>query len=163
IGSLTINDALADLGASINVMPYSIFKKLGMREPRLTRMSIQLADRTIRHPRGIIKNILVRVDKFLFPIDFVVLDMDEKFEMPLILGRPFLATTRALIDVEKIRLILRVRNEKVILDMENEPLSLDDPVDNWSQSEAKPKVTTPKNSNHEEISNYSSTLSDPPV
>src|SRR5262249_51113307 len=101
ICSLTIEDALADLGASINVMPYKKFKKLEIGELRPTKMSIHLADRTIRHPRGIIENILVRVDKFLFPVDFVVLDMDESFKTPLILGRPFLATARALIDVKQ--------------------------------------------------------------
>src|SRR5262249_16054392 len=108
IGSLTINDALADLGASINVMLYSMFKKLEMGTPRPTGMFIQLADRTIRHPRRIIENILVRVNKFFFLMDFVVLDMDESFKVPLILGRPFLATAKALIDVEQRKLILRV-------------------------------------------------------
>src|SRR5262249_32146968 len=79
IGSLTIEDALADLGASINVLPYKKFKKLGIGELKPTQMAIHLADRTIRQPRGIIENILVRVDKFLFSVDFVVLDMDESF------------------------------------------------------------------------------------
>src|SRR5262249_54661330 len=124
IGSLTVDDALADLGAGINVMPYKKFKKLGIGELRPTKMSIHLANRTIRHPRGIIENILVRVDKFLFPIDFVVLDMDESFKTPLILGRPFLATARALIDVEQRELILRVREERVVLQMNDEALKL---------------------------------------
>src|SRR5262249_25556236 len=83
IGDLTIEDALADLGASIKVLPYKRFKKLGIGELKPTQMAIHLADRTIRHLRGIVENILVRVDKFLFPIDFVVLDMDESFMTPL--------------------------------------------------------------------------------
>src|SRR5262249_32175905 len=102
---------------SINVMPYSMFKKLGLGEPKPTKMSITLANKSVRHPRGIIENILVKVDKFLFPVDFVVLDMQEDFEAPLIFGRPFLAITRALIDVEQRKLILRVQEEEVILEM----------------------------------------------
>src|SRR5262249_51816481 len=73
-------------------------------------------------PRGIVENILVRVDKFLFLVDFVVLDMDESFKTPLILGRPFLATAKALIDVEQRELILRVREERVVLRMNEEAL-----------------------------------------
>src|SRR5262249_26363031 len=122
IGNLTVDDALADLGASINVMPFKKFKKLGIGELRPTEITIHLADRTIRSPRGIVENILVRVDKFLFLVDFVVLDMDESFKTPLILGRPFLATARALIDVEQRELILRVREERVVLKMSEEAL-----------------------------------------
>ncbi|KAG8501006.1 hypothetical protein CXB51_003044 [Gossypium anomalum] len=76
IGSLNVNNALADLGASINVLPYKMFKQLGLGKPKKTRMSIQLADKTIRFPRGIIEDVLVKIDKFIFPVDFVVLDMD---------------------------------------------------------------------------------------
>ena len=70
-------------------------------------MSIQLADKSIKYPRGIIEDILVKVDKFIFPVDFVVLDMDEDVEVPLILSRPFLATTRAIIDVGDGKLVLK--------------------------------------------------------
>src|SRR5262249_15210347 len=140
IGSLTIEDALADLGASINVMPYKKFKKLGIGELKPTQMAIHLADRTIRHPRGKIENILVRVDKFLFLVDFVVLDMDESFKMPLILGRPFLATARALIDVEQRELILRVRDERVVLKMNEESLKLIFSSNNESTASGKPIV-----------------------
>ncbi|XP_027351121.1 uncharacterized protein LOC113862214 [Abrus precatorius] len=107
IDRLIVDRALADLGASINLMPYSIFKKLGLREPRPTRMSIQLADRSIKYPRGIIEDVLVKVDKFIFPIDFVILDMDEDTDVLLILGRLFLATAGAIIDVRDGKLILR--------------------------------------------------------
>ncbi|XP_027364550.1 uncharacterized protein LOC113871650 [Abrus precatorius] len=96
---LIVDRALADLGASINLMPYSVFKKLGLGERRLTRMSIQLADRSIKYPRGIIQYVLVKVDKFIFPVDFVILDMDEDTDVPLILGHPFLATAGAIIYV----------------------------------------------------------------
>ncbi|XP_027347997.1 uncharacterized protein LOC113859415 [Abrus precatorius] len=107
IGRLIVDRALADLGASINLMPYSVFKKLGLGEPRPTRMSIQLADRSIKYPRGIIEDVLVKVDKFIFSVDFVILDMDEDTNVPLILGRPFLATAGAIIDVRDGKLILR--------------------------------------------------------
>ncbi|XP_027342953.1 uncharacterized protein LOC113855505 [Abrus precatorius] len=107
IGRLIVYRALADLGASINLMSYSVFKKLGLGEPRPTRMSIQLADRSIKYPTGIIEDVLVKVDKFIFPVDFVILDMDEDTDVPLILGCPFLATAGAIIDVRDGKLILR--------------------------------------------------------
>ncbi|XP_073120574.1 uncharacterized protein [Henckelia pumila] len=118
--SLTENcSALCDLGASINLMPYSVFRKLNLGEPKSTRMSLQLADRSIKYPRGIIEDVLVKVDKFIFPVDFVVLDMEEDLDMPLILGRPFLATGKALIDVQKGELLLRVGEEKILFDVFN--------------------------------------------
>ncbi|XP_027368188.1 uncharacterized protein LOC113874166 [Abrus precatorius] len=119
IGRLIVDRALADLGASINLMPYSVFKKLGLGEPRPTRMSIQLADRSIKYLRGIIEDVLVKVDKFIFPVDFVILDMDEDTDVPLILGRPFLATARAIIDVKDGKLILRVGDENVTFKIPN--------------------------------------------
>ncbi|XP_048231755.1 uncharacterized protein LOC125370421 [Ricinus communis] len=119
IGDLTISDALADLGASINVMPYNLFAKLGLGETELTRMSIELADRLVKHPRGIVENVLVKVDKFIFPVDFVILDVDGKSSVPLILGRPFLTTSRAIIDVCDGKLELRVEDETVTFDLNN--------------------------------------------
>ncbi|KAK9070420.1 hypothetical protein SSX86_010822 [Deinandra increscens subsp. villosa] len=92
IGSLSVSNALADLGASINLMLYSVFVRLDLGEPTPTRMSIQLADRSVKYPRGIMENMLVKVNKFVFLIDFVILNMDEDEHVPLILGRPFLAT-----------------------------------------------------------------------
>ncbi|XP_075478835.1 uncharacterized protein LOC142519688 [Primulina tabacum] len=113
IGNSNFNKALCDLGASINLMPYSCFEKLGIGEVKPTTISHQLADRSIKYPRGVIEDVLVKVDKFIFPVDFVVLDMEEDREIPLILGRPFLATGRALIDVQKGELVLRLNDEKV--------------------------------------------------
>ncbi|XP_075499983.1 uncharacterized protein LOC142538554 [Primulina tabacum] len=113
IGNSNFNKALCDLGASINLMPYSCFEKLGIREVKPTTISLQLADRYIKYPRWVIEDVLVKVDKFIFPVDFVVLDMEEDREIPLILGRPFLATGRALIDVQKGELVLRLNDEKV--------------------------------------------------
>ncbi|XP_022041981.1 uncharacterized protein LOC110944635 [Helianthus annuus] len=117
IGSLSVSNALADLGASINLMPYAVFAKLDLGDPKPTRMSIQLADRSVKYPRGIVENMLVKIDKFVFPVDFVILDMDEDKNVPFILGRPFLATARALIDVCTGRLTLRVDDEEVTFDI----------------------------------------------
>ncbi|XP_048229057.1 uncharacterized protein LOC125369830 [Ricinus communis] len=99
IGNLSVNYALVDLGASINIIPYKLFVKLGLGETKPTRMSIQLADRSVKYPRGIIENVLVKVNKFIFPADFMILDMDVESSVPLMLDRPFLATSRAMIDV----------------------------------------------------------------
>ncbi|KAK5802669.1 hypothetical protein PVK06_030282 [Gossypium arboreum] len=114
LGSLNVDKALADLGVSINLMPYKMFKQIGLGEPKPTRISIQLANRFVKYPKGIIENVLVKVDKFIFPVDFVVLDMDEDVEVPLILGRPFLATTRVVIDVADGKLVLRVGDKEII-------------------------------------------------
>ncbi|PIN00904.1 DNA-directed DNA polymerase [Handroanthus impetiginosus] len=101
IGTHFSGRALCDLGASINLMPYSIYRTLGLGEAKPTSITLQLADRSLTYPKGVIKDILVKVDKFIFPADFVVLDMEVDIEVPIILGRPFLATGRTLIDVQK--------------------------------------------------------------
>ncbi|KAA3481964.1 Transposon Ty3-I Gag-Pol polyprotein [Gossypium australe] len=92
-----------------------MFKQLGLGKPRQTRMNIQLIDKTVRIPRGIIENVLIKIDKLVFPVDFVVLDMDEDNNIPLILGRPFLATARAKIDIYAGDLTLRIGDEIVTL------------------------------------------------
>ncbi|XP_075492502.1 uncharacterized protein LOC142530556 [Primulina tabacum] len=119
IGDVFFHKALCDLGASINMMPLSVFRKLGLGEPKPTRMSLQLADRSFKYPRRVIEDVLVKVDKFIFPADFVVLDMEEDIEMPLTLGRPFLATGKALIDVQEGKLRLRVGEEEITFDVFN--------------------------------------------
>ncbi|KAI3703995.1 hypothetical protein L1987_74196 [Smallanthus sonchifolius] len=116
-GSSTLHHALADLGASINLMPYSLFEKLGLGDPAPTRMSISLADRSVKYPRGIVENLLLKVDKFVFPADFVILDMEVDDRVPIILGRPFLRTANALIDVFEGKITLRVGDENVTFDV----------------------------------------------
>ncbi|KAJ8747653.1 hypothetical protein K2173_012998 [Erythroxylum novogranatense] len=114
IGTLIFGKALCDLGASINLMPISVFRKLGMGDViKPTSVRLQLADRSIIHPWGILEDVLVKVDKFIFPADFIVCDIEEDAEVPIILGRPFLATGRVLIDVEKGELTMRVNGEEV--------------------------------------------------
>ena len=94
-------------------MPLSIFRRVGLGEARPMIVTPQLADRSLKHPRGVIEDVLVKVDKFIFPADFIVLDMEEDKEIPIILGKPFLATGRAMIDVKKGELKLRVQDDEV--------------------------------------------------
>ncbi|CAL1412545.1 unnamed protein product [Linum trigynum] len=119
ICKLHVERSLADRGASINVIPYKLFKKLGLGEPSATRMSIQLADQFIVHPRGIVEDLLVKVDRFFYHVDFVVLDIKEDAKVPLILGRPFLATAKALIDVHDGTLVLRDGEERITFSIAN--------------------------------------------
>ena len=90
IGNQYFGKALCDLGASINLMPMFIFKKLGIGEARPTTVTLQLADRSFAHPEGKIEDVLVKVDKFIFPTYFIVLDYKVDKEFSIILGRPFL-------------------------------------------------------------------------
>ncbi|GKF56696.1 DNA-directed DNA polymerase [Tanacetum coccineum] len=117
IGHLHIDNALADLVASISVMPYTMYEKLGQGEPKPTRMSLELVDRPIQYPRGIAEDVLIKIDKFVLPIDFVILDMREDSRI-LILGRPFLATARAMIGVFNKKITLRVGSEEVIFNVD---------------------------------------------
>ncbi|XP_038896493.1 uncharacterized protein LOC120084743 [Benincasa hispida] len=113
IGGLDVGHSLCDLGASINLMPLSIFKKLGIGEAQPTFVTLQLADRTIKYPEGKIEDVLVKVDNFIFPADFIILDYEADKEVPIILGCPFLATGKVLIDVHKGELTMHVDNEEV--------------------------------------------------
>ncbi|GJS30006.1 reverse transcriptase domain-containing protein [Tanacetum coccineum] len=99
---------LADLGASINIMPLSIWKKLSLRELTPTRMTLELADRSITYPKGLAEDVFIKVKKFHFPTDFVVVDFEADPRVPLILRRSFLRTGRALIDVYGEEITLRV-------------------------------------------------------
>ncbi|GJU76833.1 reverse transcriptase domain-containing protein [Tanacetum coccineum] len=109
--------ALADLGASINLMPLSIWKKLSLPELTPTRMTLELADRSITRPKGVAEDVFVKVGKFHFPTDFVVVDFEADPRVPLILGRSFLRTGRALIDVYGEEITLRVDNEAVTFNL----------------------------------------------
>ena len=114
IGNSLFRKVLFDLGASINLMAPSVFRKLGLGEVKPSTITLQLADRSLTYPWGVIEGILVKVDKFIFPTNFVVLDMEEDQEILLILGRPILATRRPLIDVLRGQLTLRVNEEEVM-------------------------------------------------
>ncbi|GJS21799.1 reverse transcriptase domain-containing protein [Tanacetum coccineum] len=115
--------ALANLGASINLMPLSVWKKLGLPELISTQMTLELANRDICTPKGIARDVFVPVGKFTFPADFVIVDYESDPRVPLILGRPFLRTARALIDVHGEEMILRDGNERLILNMRHDTSS----------------------------------------
>ncbi|GJT85415.1 reverse transcriptase domain-containing protein [Tanacetum coccineum] len=109
---------LDDLGTSINLMPLSIWKKLSLPELTPTRMTLELADRSITHPKGLAEDVYVKVGKFHFPTDFVVVDFEADPRVPLILGRSFLRTGRALIDVYGEEITLWVDNEAITFNLD---------------------------------------------
>ncbi|GJR20312.1 reverse transcriptase domain-containing protein [Tanacetum coccineum] len=111
-------NALADLGASINLMPYSVWKDLSLPELTPTCMTLELADRSITEPIGIAKDVRLMVGKFQFPADFVVVDFEPDPRVPLILGRSFLKTSRALIDVYEGEITLRVGKEAITFNLD---------------------------------------------
>ncbi|GJU31032.1 reverse transcriptase domain-containing protein [Tanacetum coccineum] len=160
--------ALADLGASINLMPLSIWKKLQLSGLTETRMVLELADRTISKPTGVAENVFVKVGKFYFPADFVVLDFIADPRVPLILGRPFLRTAHALIDVYEGEITLRNDDQSLTLKFFNatyydpegdililEALLNNDPLPHPNQGDYLPgiqkdlKVVEPKESSLE--------------
>ncbi|GKA84164.1 reverse transcriptase domain-containing protein [Tanacetum coccineum] len=115
--------ALADLGASINLMPLSFWKKLGLPKLISTRMTLELANRAICTPARIARDVFIPVRKFTFPANFVIVDYESDPRVPLILGRPFLQTARALIDVHGEEMILRDGDERLILNMRHDTSS----------------------------------------
>ncbi|XP_057755877.1 uncharacterized protein LOC130975061 [Arachis stenosperma] len=117
IGNISIDKALCDLGSSINLMPLSMMRRLFIEEMKPTQMSLELVDRSLVIPKGVIENLLVRVGKFIFSTDFVILDLGEEGSDSIILGRPFLAIARAIIDVEQGEMTFRVHDEKITLNV----------------------------------------------
>ena len=113
IGNSEMGKALYDSRANINLMPLSVVKRLSLGEFTPTSMTLQIADRTLAQPKGILEDVLIKVGKFIFPVDFVVIDIEEDKQVPLLLGRPFLAKGATLIDVKKGKLTLRVGDEAV--------------------------------------------------
>ena len=101
IGGTCVEKALLDLGASVYLLPYSMYKQLGLGELTPTSITLSLADRSIKIPKGTVEDVLIQVDKFYYPVDFVILDTKpariEANYVPIILGRPFLATSNAII------------------------------------------------------------------
>ncbi|XP_023765362.1 uncharacterized protein LOC111913880 [Lactuca sativa] len=108
---------LCDLGVSINLMPLSIFQKLGLGEARQTTVSLQLADRSMVYPEGKMEDIIIKVDNLFIPADFIILDYEAEDDYGIILGWPFLATAEALIDVKKGEVTLRVNDEQKTFNM----------------------------------------------
>ena len=109
--------ALIDLGASINLMPLSMCRRLGELEIMPTRMTLQLADRSITRPYRVIEDVLVRVKHFIFPADFVVMDISEDTDIPIILGRSFMLTASCIVDMGKRKLELGFEDQKIDFDL----------------------------------------------
>nr|GEZ50025.1 hypothetical protein [Tanacetum cinerariifolium] len=123
--------ALADLGASINLMPLSIWKKLFLPKLTPTKTTLELADRSITHPKGVAKDVFVKVGKFHFPTDFVVVDFEADSRVSLILGRSFLRTSHALIDVYGEEITLLVNDEAITFNL-NETMRYSSTYDDMS-------------------------------
>lgn len=117
-GNGTSTFMLADLGGSINLMSFSFYQKLELPELKATKMTIHMANRSVTYPRGIVEDLLVKIGKFILPIDFMVMDMKEDGQVPIILGRPLLSTAWALVDFHESRLTLRVREDEMTFDIQ---------------------------------------------
>ncbi|GJU04963.1 integrase, catalytic region, zinc finger, CCHC-type containing protein [Tanacetum coccineum] len=117
ISNHSMSNALADLGASISIMPYSFFKRLGLGSLKPIKMTIEMADRSMQSPKGIKENVLVKISNLVFPVDFIVLDIMEDENVPIILGRPMLAIAHAKIDVYGKKIYLGVGNDQVIFNI----------------------------------------------
>ncbi|XP_047253755.1 uncharacterized protein LOC124887879 [Capsicum annuum] len=113
IGSLDFTKALCDLGANINLMPLVVFKKQGLGDPTPTNMSLVMEDRSVKWTIGVLHDVLVNLADFIFPANFLILDCEVDFEVPIILGRPFLATKRVLVDIELNELKFRLNGKEV--------------------------------------------------
>jgi len=114
IGMQLIDNALCDLGASVSVLPLSLAKRLGFTKYQCTNMTVQMADRTTSRPLGVLFDIPVQIGRFFIPVDFVVLDIPEDTHTPIILGRPFLHTAQAVIDVGSRTLTFNVGGEELV-------------------------------------------------
>ncbi|GJY75263.1 hypothetical protein Tco_0480379 [Tanacetum coccineum] len=114
INNVCFDNALFDLGASVSVMPLSTYLNLGLGELAHTKLTVELPYMTVKYPKGIAKNVLVGIGKFVFPVDFIILDMPKDIKVPLILERPFLSTAHAKIDVYKRKSTLRVGEERIV-------------------------------------------------
>ncbi|XP_070047404.1 uncharacterized protein [Nicotiana tomentosiformis] len=122
LGTTNFDKSLCDSGASINLIPLSIYRKLEkeIAKIRSAQISLQLADQTTLIPKGIVEDVLVRVDNFVFPVDFIVVNMKDNKEVSLILGRPFLEMGRAILDIHEKKLMLRVGEETMTFKMDIE-------------------------------------------
>jgi len=107
IGSETIDRVMCDLGASVSLLPLSLFKRMGIGELKPTKMTLKLADRSTIQPVGFVEDILVKIEGIYILADFMVVDIVEDHDVPILLGRPFLATAGAIIDVKNGRIVFK--------------------------------------------------------
>ncbi|XP_006582613.1 uncharacterized protein [Glycine max] len=115
-----ISKALIDLGANINLISLSMCRKLGELEIMPTRMTLQLADCSVTRPYGVIEDVLVRVKHLIFPTDFIVMDIEEDANIPVILGRPFMSIASCVVDIGKKKLEMSLENQQISFDLFNE-------------------------------------------
>nr|GEY36744.1 reverse transcriptase domain-containing protein [Tanacetum cinerariifolium] len=169
VGNFVQGNPLANLGASINLMPLSIWKKLRLPTLNDTKMVLELADRTISKPTGVAENVFMKVRKFYFPANFVVLDFIADPRVPLILGRPFLSTAHDIIDVYEGEIILRHEKQSLTLKCADTPsnfesLSKIDFIDAgenpppMNPNQAKSSIEEPKHSFSMGYEHFSTTL-----
>jgi len=119
IGSETVEKALCDLGASVNLLPLSLFKRIGIGELKPSEMILKLADRSTIQIVGFVEDIPIKIEGIYIPADFVVVDIPEDSDVPIILGRPFLATAGAIVNVKNGRIVFQVSDEMVGFELEN--------------------------------------------
>jgi len=124
IGEVSIGKALIDLGASINLMSLFMCRRLGELEIMPTKMTLQLAYRSITRPYGVIEDVLVRVKHHIFLADFVVMDIEEDANIPLIFGRPFMSTASCVADMGKKKLEMGIEDQQISFDLFNEERKL---------------------------------------
>ncbi|XP_022891981.1 uncharacterized protein LOC111406844 [Olea europaea var. sylvestris] len=132
-------------GASINLIPLPLYRKLRLGNPKAASTILQLVDRTLKHPYGIVEDMLIKTGEFIFPADFIILDIEEASQISIILGRPFLSTSRALLDFDTNETVLRVENKQQSFTMENpikQPSYFEDcqRVDHWESYKGRPNV-----------------------
>ncbi|KAL1215292.1 hypothetical protein V5N11_016085 [Cardamine amara subsp. amara] len=114
INNQAFGKSLCDLGASVSIMPLSVAEMFGYHKFLPSMLSLVLADRTVRFPHGLLENVPVRIEKLEIPTDFIIMKIDEEPEDPLILGRPFLASSQTVIDAKTGEIILRASNGLVV-------------------------------------------------
>ncbi|KHN21253.1 hypothetical protein glysoja_041804, partial [Glycine soja] len=117
IGNESVGKALIDLRASINLMPLSMCRRIGNLKIDLTKMTLQLADRSITRPYGVVEDVLVKVHHFTFPMDFVIMDIEEDMKIPFILGRPFMLTANCVVDMGNGNLEMSIDNQSVTFNL----------------------------------------------
>ena len=117
IGNEFISKSLCDLGASVSIIPLSFCRRLNIGEPQPTTVSLQLPDRSIVYPYGILEDVPVKIGDYYVTGDFFILEMEEDRQIPIILGQPFLATAGAIIDVKRGKILLEIRDDKVEFDV----------------------------------------------
>ena len=111
---MTFEKALCDLGSGINLMPLSVMEKLGIFEVQTARISLEMADNSRKQAYGLVEDVLVKVEGFYISVDFIILDTGKEEDESIILGRPFLATARAVINVDRGELVLQLNEDYLV-------------------------------------------------